>query len=106
MYLMYVFPCNMVDIFCTLRDCNIIFFIKKRSSVTFMYIIFCFVFDYSGNEFRSCINICIPKAIDPCNLLLYQMVHNFFCLIVCFVLSSGMGLFERYVKLDIQAFVP
>ena len=66
----------------------------KRSSVTFVYIIFSFaVFNYSGNEFHSCTNICIPKVFDPCNLLLYQVVFSFgYLIVICLVLSLQMSL--------------
>ena len=95
-----LFPCNMVDIFCTFRDCNVynfilFFFITKRSFVTFVYRTFYFVvFNSSGKEFNSGTNKYIPKVISPCNLLLYQVVLSFCCLIVfSFVLSLRMSLF-------------
>ena len=52
---MQVFPCNMADIFCTFRGCNVcnsvlFFFFTKWSSVIFVYIICCFVAcNSSGN---------------------------------------------------------
>ena len=88
-----VLPCNMVDIFCTFCNCNVYnftssFFFTKRSFVTFVYLIFCFVvFNSSGNKFHSFTNTCIPNVIDPCNLLLYQVVLSFFSdiIVLCFI---------------------
>ena len=42
-------------------------------------LLFC-CFKFSGNQFHSCTNICIPKVSDPCNLPLYQAVLSF-CLV-------------------------
>ena len=88
-----VLPRNMVDIFCTYCNCNVynfisFFFFTKRSFVTFVYLIFCFVvFNSSGNKLHSFTNTCIPNVIDPCNLLLYQVVLSFFSdiIVFCFI---------------------
>ena len=80
------------------------YWFTKRSSVTFVYIIFCFVV-FNSREililflillvFISCFtNTCIPKVIDPCNLPLHQVVLSF-ChpvAVFCFILGSRMGL--------------
>ena len=67
------------------------FFLHEKSSITCVYLIFCFVFNSSENKFDSCANICISKVIDPCNLQLYEVVLVFCCLIV-FYFKSKNGL--------------
>ena len=50
---------------------------------------FCFVvFNSSGNQFHSCTNIYIAKVIDPCNLLLYQVILSFCLIVFYFVFRS------------------
>ena len=40
--------------------------------------IFCFVaFNSSGNKFHSYTNVSVPKVIDTCSLMLYQVVLSF-----------------------------
>ena len=77
-----------------------LFLITKMSSISFVDLIFCFVlFNSSGNEFYSCTNICIPKVIDWCNFLLYQVVLSFSCLIILFfVLSPSRVYFKNMLS--------
>ena len=44
--------------------------------------------------------LCIPKVIDPCNLLLYQVVLGICLIVFYFVLCPRVGLFQKYVKLE------
>ena len=88
---MKVQPQNMVDIFCTFQDCNIynltFSFFMKRSSVSFVYTIFCFVvLNSSGNQFHRCTNICIPKVTDATSVVSggYQLLLSN----ICFVFKS------------------
>ena len=92
----WIFPVNsMVVMLILLYNCFFFFFQEKDFCYICVYnLLFCFVFDSSGNEFHSCTNICIPRVIDPCNIPLYQVVLSFCCLIVfCFILSPRMSLF-------------
>ena len=66
---MQVLPFNMVDIFCIFRNCNdynfiSFFFFMKRSSVTFVYIIFCCVV-FNSKETSSTVvqTYVFPKSL-------------------------------------------
>ena len=65
----------------------------KRSSVTFVCMIFCFVVLALQETSSTVVQTCVPKVIDSCNLLLYQVVLSFCVIVFYFALSPRMSLF-------------